>query len=206
MGLCGHTILFKPKLYAPVCRAVRDYHPFDWDTGDDTGYTTKFPSARNGVDWAKVYGDWKTAGYETDVCVMFDNLPAKDWKNPARDAKVYGQAFGRAFGPSSKTALVSAVEIGNEPGLYDDKTYRELFQNMAAGLREGDPKLVIGTCALTTDKSERYAKSVKCVEGLEPLYDFINIHTYAEVEGYPTWKRALILRIPRSSISRRSSA
>ena len=53
MGLCGHTIQFKPILYAPVCRAVRDYHPFEWDTGNDTSFSPRFPSARNGVDWAK---------------------------------------------------------------------------------------------------------------------------------------------------------
>lgn len=40
MGLCGHTVLFKPELYAPVCRVVRDYHPLDWDLGDDTSYRT----------------------------------------------------------------------------------------------------------------------------------------------------------------------
>ncbi len=77
MGLCGHTIQFKPVLYAPVCRAVRDYHPFEWDVGNDTSFSTRFPSARNGVDWGQVYGDWKAAGYETEVSLMFHNMPAK---------------------------------------------------------------------------------------------------------------------------------
>ena len=31
IGLCGHTVQFKPDLYAPVTRMVRDYHPIDWD-------------------------------------------------------------------------------------------------------------------------------------------------------------------------------
>ena len=53
MGVCGHTIQFKPDLYAPVCRAVRDYHPLDWDTGDDTSFSPPFPFARNGVDWGR---------------------------------------------------------------------------------------------------------------------------------------------------------
>jgi hypothetical protein len=65
MGVNGHTIQFKPQLYASVCRAVRDYHPMEWDTGADTSFTPPFPFARNGVDWQKVYGSWKVAGYET---------------------------------------------------------------------------------------------------------------------------------------------
>jgi hypothetical protein len=190
MGLCSHTIQFKPALYAPVGRAVRDYHPLDWDTGDDTSFSPPFPSARNGVDWKKVYGDWKAGGYETEVSIMFDNLAPKSWKDIPKDATQYGRAFAKSFGPSSSLNLVSAVEIGNEPGKYDDATYRNLFKNMAEGLRTGDPKLKIGTCAITTGKSEQYAKSVTCVKGLENLYDFLNIHTYAEVEGYPTWKRS----------------
>ncbi len=150
MGLCSHTIQFKPDLYRPVCRAVRDYHPLDWDTGDDTSFATRFPSARNGVDWGKVYGDWKAGGYETDVSIMFDNVPAKRWKDLPSDARAYGLAFAKALGPSSRSNLVASVEIGNEPGKYDDESYRTLFQNMAGGLREGDPKLKVGPCAVTT--------------------------------------------------------
>ena len=51
--------------------------------------------------------------------------------------------------------LVAAVEIGNEPGHYDDESYRSLFENMASGLREGDPNLKVGTCAVTTGESEK---------------------------------------------------
>ena len=190
MGLNGHTIQFKPRLYAPVCRAVRDYHPMEWDTGADTSFAPPFPFARNGVHWGKVYGDWKAAGYETDVCIMFNDRPAKAWKDLARDGRAYGRAFARAFGPSSSMSLVASAEVGNEPGNYDDDSYRTLFQSMAAGLREGDPKLKIGTCALTTGKSEKYSKSVACIRGFENMYDFLNIHTYAEAESYPTWRRS----------------
>ena len=88
------------------------------------------------MDWSQVYGSWKAAGYETDVCLMETNLPAKSWKDLPKDAAAYGRAFAKAFGPSSVSKLVAAVEVGNEPGDYDDATYRALFQNMAAGLRE----------------------------------------------------------------------
>jgi len=50
MGLCVHTVMFKPDLYKPICRLVRDYHGFEWDVGDDSSYAPKFPLARNGVD------------------------------------------------------------------------------------------------------------------------------------------------------------
>src|SRR5688572_16362475 len=36
IGINAHTVQFKPELYAPICRLVRDYHPFDWDAEGDT--------------------------------------------------------------------------------------------------------------------------------------------------------------------------
>jgi hypothetical protein len=190
LGVNGHTVQFRPDLYKPVCRLVRDYHPFDWDVGDDTSFTPPFPFARNKVDWARVYGSWKEAGYDTDVCVMFDQVPAKKWKDLPRDAYAYGKAFAAAFGPSAKRPLVTSAEIGNEPGDYDDQTYRTLFEQMANGLRDGDPKLKVATCAADAGKSGKYHKSLDCVKGLEKLYDVINVHSYAEAEGYPTWRRS----------------
>jgi hypothetical protein len=29
LGVNGHTIQFRPKLYRPVCRLARDYHPVE---------------------------------------------------------------------------------------------------------------------------------------------------------------------------------
>lgn len=190
MGLNVHTVLFKPELYKPVCRLVRDYHGFDWDMGDDTSYTPRFPLSRNMVDWQELYGGWKKAGYSVDVCVMFGQTPPDKWKDLPRDAFAYGQAFAKFFGPSGTHNLAESIEIGNEPGNYSDDRYRALFENMARGLRQGDPKLRIATCATVTGPSEKYAKSLSCVKGLEPLYDIINLHTYAFAEQYPTWRRS----------------
>ncbi len=75
MGINGHTIQFRPELYAKVCRKARDYHSFEWDMGKDTDFVPRFPEARNRVNWEVVYGSWKKAGFETDVCVMFNNTP-----------------------------------------------------------------------------------------------------------------------------------
>lgn len=190
IGLNVHTVLFKPELYRPVCRLLRDYHGFDWDVGADTDYAPRFPLSRNGVNWDELYGGWQTAGYTVDVSVMFGATPPERWKDPAKDAAAYGTAFAKAFGPLAPRPVVESVEIGNEPGHYPDALYRTLFENMARGLRQGDPKLKIVTCATTPGPSERYAKSLTCVQGLEPLYDVINLHTYAFVEQYPTWRRS----------------
>jgi hypothetical protein len=189
MGLNGHTVLFKPELYAPVAKLVRDYHPINWDLGDDTSFVTTFPFAHNRVDWSKVYGSWIKAGQRVDACLMFDEIEAGSWKDPARDAAAYGEAFAKYFGPSGQ-ALVEAAEVGNEPGKYSDAEYRRIFEAMGGGLRKGDPRLRIATCAVTLGPSGRYAKSLDCVKGLESLYDVVNIHLYAEVEGYPTWRRS----------------
>ena len=190
IGVNGHTVQFKPELYKPVCRLVRDYHPVEWDLGNDTSFKTVFPEARNRVNWNQVYASWKKSGYVIDACLMIESIKHDKWQDPGRDGHAYGLAFAKAFGPSSPTPLVSSIEIGNEPGSYDDRVYRALFEPMARGVREGDPKLTIVTCATVPGKSHAYAKSLNCFEGLSDLYDVINIHVYAEAEPWPTWRRS----------------
>ena len=189
IGLCVHTVQFKPDLYAPVTRQVRDYHPLRWDLGEKMDAALRLPMAANGVDWNALYGSWAKAGYRTEASLMFDDVPPDAWKDVAREAFDYGREFARAFGPSTRR-LVEAAEIGNEPGKYDDASYRALFEAMARGLRAGDPKMRIATCAANLGPSGRYSKSVDCLAGLESLYDIVNIHDYAEVEGWPTWRRS----------------
>ena len=189
MGVNGHTVVFKPELYRPTCRLVRDYHPIDWDFGDDTSRATTFPFAHNRVEWKQVYGSWQKAGFDSNVCLMIDVVKHNKWKDIAGDSKAYGKSFAKYFGPAGEN-LVTSVEIGNEPGEYDDATYRKLFENMARGVREGDPKMKIATCAAVVGKSHRYAKSVTCFEGLTDLIDVVTMHTYAEAEPWPTWRRS----------------
>ena len=59
IGLNGHTVQFKPDLYQPTARLVRDYHPVEWDLGTNTAAAAPFPFAKNRVDWSKVYGSWR---------------------------------------------------------------------------------------------------------------------------------------------------
>jgi len=190
MGINGHTVLFKPELYKQVCRLARDYHPMDWDVGNETHFATRFPFARNMVNWESVYGSWVKEGFTVNPCVMFETIPHDKWHDLAADAFAYGFCFARFFGPSGTQRLCESIEIGNEPGLYDDATYRTVFENMAGGVRKGDPKMKIATCAVVNGPSHRYAKSLECFKGLENLYDVISFHCYAEVEGWPTWRRS----------------
>jgi len=190
IGLNGHTIVFKPELYRPVCGLVRDYHPVTWDLGNDTAELPGFPFAKNGVDWSRVYGSWRTNGYITDVCLQIESISQTNWTSLADDARAYGRGFAHAFGPSGTRQLVDSVEIGNEPGKWSDPDYTRLFKALAAGVRAGDPRLTIATCNLTTGKSGDYDKSVDCVADCLELFDVLNVHSYAQLEGWPTWRRS----------------
>jgi hypothetical protein len=190
IGINGHTVQFKPELYAPVCRLVRDYHPVEWDLGKNTAEPAPFPFAKNRVDWSKVYGSWREKGWKIDVSLMFESIQRTNWVDLERDAKAYGRAFAKEFGPSGKRKLVDSIEIGNEPGTWSDEEYTRVFRAMAEGAREGDARLKIATCNITAGQSGRYEKSVACVARFPQLYDVLNVHTYAEMQGWPTWRRS----------------
>jgi len=187
MGIDGHYT-FRPALYRPVCGLVRNYHPTVWDLADDTSHPPDFPLARNKVNWADLYGTWKKQGFRIDACLQFESIKQPAWKNLATDTYAYGKAFASAFGPSSRD-LVESVEIGNEPANWDLATYRKVFENMARGLRAGDPKLKIAGCASDAVAPDQYSKPATVFDGLDDLYDVLNIHTYSMIEGYPTWRR-----------------
>jgi hypothetical protein len=190
VGINGHTVQFKPELYRPVCGLVRDYHPVEWDLGTDTAELPPFPFARNGVDWSSVYSSWTKKDWRISVSLMFETVNRTNWTELARDARAYAKAFALNFGPSGSRKLVETVEIGNEPGKWTDADYRIALQAMAEGIREGDPKLEIATCNLTTGRSGDYEKSIQCLKNLSGSYDVLNVHTYAQLEGWPTWKRS----------------
>jgi len=193
MGINGH-LDFKPELYNQTCAWARNYHPMVWDLMDDTSNTPKFPMSRQPihdgpVDWQKVYGSWKKAGFSVDACLQFDPIHIEKWKDVKEDAFEYGKAFAKYFGPSGSQKLVESVEIGNEPAETGDKDFQTIFENMAKGLRAGDPKLkIMGACSGV--KPDKYSKDVANFKGFENLYDVLNIHTYSMAEPWPTWRRS----------------
>ena len=190
MGINGHTVLFKPELYAQTCRLVRDYHPLEWDTGAETDYVLDFPFARNRVNWEQVYGSWKQAGMKTDACIRSKPTHRPRGATWRQMPTATGDSLQNTLAPHPPLSLVQSVEVGNEPGKYSDAEYRTVFENMAHGFRDGDAKLTIATCNVNVGASGDYHKSVQCLAGLEALYDVLNVHTYAMLEQWPTWKRS----------------
>lgn len=189
IGLNVH-VAFKPELYKPVVSRVRDYHPLPWDLSNkDTSVPPPFPHG-NPIDWDQLLGSWKNAGYTIDESIQVEMIPASQWKDIDRDGFAYGQAYAKNFGPSGSN-LVSSVEIGNEPQekSWSNTDYPKIFKSMARGFRDGDPKLKIVTCAINAGNPDAYSKPTSCLEGLQDLYDVLNIHTYSMITGWPTWRR-----------------
>ena len=144
----------------------------------------------NNINWLDEYGVWSKTGYDIDVSLQFEQTKPDAWKDMPKDAFAYGRSFAQYFGPSGTHPLVGSVEIGNEPGNYNDAQYRTVFENMARGIREGDPKMPIATCNVVAGKPDKYTTNSTSLDGLQSLYDIINIHTYAFAEPYPTWRRS----------------
>ncbi|MGV3617280.1 MAG: cellulase family glycosylhydrolase [Fimbriimonas sp.] len=191
IGLNTHTTQFKTELYHPVTRLIRNYHPMAWDLADDDpNVPLKFPKTNNGLDWKTLYGDWRDKGFKTEASLQFESIPVDKWTDIPKVASAYGEAFARYFGPSGPNKLVEMAEIGNEPEKFSEEQYRSMFENMAKGMRKGDPKLLIAPCAVALGKWDKYSKDVALLKGLEPLYDVLNVHSYAFTEYYPTWHRA----------------
>lgn len=190
IGINGHTVQFKPELYSSVSRLMRDYHPVEWDLAKETSVPAPWPLAKNRVDWSKVYGSWKERGWTTDACLMFETVPREEWADLEQDAKAYGAAFAREFGPSGTRGLVESVEIGNEPGTWSDADYTRIFRAMATGVREADPRMKIASCNLSVGRGDNYAKSIRCIERMPELVDVLTIHSYAQLTGWPTWRRS----------------
>lgn len=194
IGINGHTINFRPELYRPTCELVRDYHNLDWDIGSDPSTPTRFPKGTpdkdSWIDWRKIYEPWKQAGFRTNVCIQWTekHLPAKNWTDPGTQAREYGKAFARYFGSRGQN-LVESIEIGNEPGEhYDDATYHAIFEHMARGVREADPKMKILTCTVNV-QGDKYSKPLAPFVRHKDLFDVISVHQYAMLQGWPTWER-----------------
>jgi len=201
MGINGH-FTFRPALYRPLARLVRNYHNMDWDVARP-GDRPTFPLCVNRVDWKALYGSWIQEGFEIDVCAQFGRFSAATpegrrlWEGREDWARTYGLEMARCLGPSGPHKLCTSVEIGNEPGRkFDDALYRRIFRAMADGLREGDPALKIATCTVRAREADDYAKSLDETFSDPELLkrvDVLNVHTYAvkpRVPGRSPWERS----------------
>ncbi|MCY3022637.1 MAG: hypothetical protein NTW87_26955, partial [Planctomycetota bacterium] len=191
MAINGH-FTFKPTLYRQVCQLVRNYHNLNWDV-KQPGDACKPPVCVNKVDWKNdVYGKWQKAGYETDICIQFSGFQAdtanyqRFWTGKEQWCYDYGKAIAAYFGPSGAEKLCTSFEIGNEPGSkFDSALFKTIFRHMAQGIRDGDPKAKILTPAAHARKGDDYIQDLRGIyaeKDMLPLYDVINLHTYAAVE------------------------
>jgi len=188
MGINGH-FTFKPELYRQVCRLVRNYHNLNWDVAKP-GNAVHPPLCVNKVDWKRdVYGKWKAAGFETDICLQATGFDAANrgykrlWAGQEQWCFDYGKAVAGYYGPSGVEKLCTAFEIGNEPGsAFDAALYKSIFIHTAKGLRAGDPAVKILTPTAHARAGDAYAQDLRGIyadPAVLPLYDVINVHTYA---------------------------
>ncbi|MCX7046499.1 MAG: hypothetical protein NTX50_13570 [Candidatus Sumerlaeota bacterium] len=171
---------------------MRNYHNVNWDV-KQPGDAITVPTCVNKVNWKNdVYGKWLKAGFESDICVQFSGFQAdkKDyqnfWTGKEQWCYDYGKAMAAYFGPSGKEKLCTSIEIGNEPGSkFDAALYKTIFMKMAQGMRDGDPKVKILTPAVQARKGDDYIQDLRGIyaeKDVLPLYDVINLHTYAQIE------------------------
>ncbi|HTI71647.1 MAG TPA: hypothetical protein VMF06_16855 [Candidatus Limnocylindria bacterium] len=190
MAINGH-FTFKPELYRQTCRLARNYHSLNWDI-KQPGDPITVPVCVNRVDWNRdVYSHWKKEGFETDLCIETSGFKGEKateiqaWTGQEQWCHDYGKAMAAYFGPSGKQKLCTSIEIGNEPGAkFDQGLYKTIFKNMASGMREGDPKLKILTPAAQARQGNDYSQDLRGIyadKEILPLFDVINVHTYAEV-------------------------
>lgn len=198
LGLNGH-FTFKPELYSPVCRLVRNYHNVSWDV-KQPGDPITLPVCVNKVNWDSLYSKWKSHGFEVNACAIFGPFGPQSenykslWAGQMDWAEEYGYQMAKVLG---RKGLVTSIEVGNEPGVrFDDALYRDIFERMAAGVRRGDPDLKILTCTVHDGPADNYHKNLTETFGdskLTPLYDVLNVHVYAQKmkadQAHP-WERS----------------
>lgn len=181
---------FDPELYRPVARLLREYHKVARDLGDDPGEPAPLPLGKDGTDWAAIYREWKSKGWDIGATLEIESVAREKWTDIETQARDYGRRYAREFGPSGGRRLVDTVEVGNEPAKWSDEDYTRMFRAMARGIREGDPKMRIATSNITAGPSGKWDKSVDLVAPYPELYDVLAVHVYAEVEQEPSWRRS----------------
>lgn len=181
---------FDPELYRPACRMLREYHWVARDLGENPAELPPFPKSKDGLDWAEVYREWISKGWNVEVSLQFESVDRSKWKDFETEARNYARAYAREFGRSGARKLIDTVEIGNEPTKWSDEEFSRMFRAMAQGLREGDSRIRIVTSNVTAGPSGRWDKSVDLVAPHRELFDVLALHVYPELEQDPSWQRS----------------
>ena len=198
VGINGH-FQFKPELYRPTCRLVRNYHNISWDVRSP-GDPITFPICVNKVNWETFYAGWSEHDFETNVCLVFGSFGPNNmtyqsqWTEHLDWAERYGYQLAKGL---SREHLASSIEIGNEPGSeFDDALFQQIFQQVAKGIRRADSDMKILTCTAHARKADKYHKELNetfRAPELLPLFDVTSVHVYAEKperdQAHP-WERS----------------
>ena len=130
IGINGHTVGFNPELYAPVCRLVRDYHPYLWDVHDKPGAATALPMAQHidwedksgkfrswhkPVNWKELYSAWIKAGLVDYVMLMSYPPDLASMKKDVGEAKKKTPDFKRV------DITVPAYKLADSPDIFSQQ-------------------------------------------------------------------------------------
>ena len=117
-------------LYNEIASSARNYQNLGWDVRapqHDPRYDSMpGTDAMWWLDWDAVYRAWRATNLRVVVTIQFtaDDFPAAAWlPNPRAAAYQLGYHFARHFGPTAGNGLVSAVEFGNEPWMFNASFY-----------------------------------------------------------------------------------
>ena len=178
-----------PWLYNAVASHARNYHNLNWDVTDPDndpqfqkmgqGHGTQ---AKKWLNWDQEYGVWNNASLVVDASIQFTNKSFKQsvWDHPEQAAYNYGHAFAQYFGPSGK-ALVTAMEVGNEPWDYNASFYATVLKGMSSGARTGDPHIKVLPGAFQADDKHATGNYIgtRVLQDVASNIDVINFHTYS---------------------------
>ncbi|XP_005093934.1 uncharacterized protein LOC101858845 [Aplysia californica] len=201
-----------PQLYSPVASHGRNYHNMDWDVTDpdvSADYSKMAAGggtqAKSWLDWDKEYLAWARSNLTVHASLQFtaDMFSESVWDNVGRSSRRYGEEFARHFGPSRGASSVKAAEVGNEPWRYPAAFYKTVLDNMAAGLKHGDPNILVLPGAFQADDKESAGNYIgtRVTETALPSIDVINFHHYSYVTGNDGVRRATFPEHPASSFN-----
>ncbi|KAL4458642.1 hypothetical protein ABPG75_013507 [Micractinium tetrahymenae] len=188
-------------LYNAVASSARNYHGMNWDVRkpqNDPKYETMAKTGTDAMwwlDWGYQYRTWQAAGYRIVASFQFlaEDFPPSAWMpDPYAAAYQLGYKFASFFGPTRNngSAIVSAVEFGNEPwGGFNATFYSTILAGYIAGAKAGDPALLRLPCALQAsnplgeDSNNGNFVGARVSQAIAPDLGALNTHSYSMYTG-----------------------
>ncbi len=174
---------------------ARNYHNLTWDVTDpdhvpdyDAMAAGSGTEAMSWLDWDREYGAWRARGIPSiDVSLQFTErgTPAASFDDPYAAGFGFGRSFARHFGPTAGTGAVASLEVGNEPWDYPADLYAAYLDGMTAGVKEGDPAMMVLAGAFQAHTPELpgatggHYMGARVSEAAAAHLDAVNLHAYS---------------------------